>query len=79
MNNPISFLERDQVIEARREYMLSVVHHLYEYSKFELTDDMKQKIEKRVADVTILEAILSQVRIDSSTFHHFRSFKNSST
>ncbi|KAK7580189.1 hypothetical protein V9T40_000818 [Parthenolecanium corni] len=39
----------------RQEYLTSVIYHLYNYLEFELTDDMKSTIARRVKDVLNLE------------------------
>ncbi|KAK7580187.1 hypothetical protein V9T40_000816 [Parthenolecanium corni] len=48
----------------RREYLTSVIYHLYNYLEFELTDDMKSTIARRVNDVLNLEILLIMIRLE---------------
>lgn len=49
--------------QFRRKYMISVINHLYEYSKFSLNEDTKKKITERVDDVLDLEVYFDTVSI----------------
>ncbi|KAK7580188.1 hypothetical protein V9T40_000817 [Parthenolecanium corni] len=53
---PTNAIPGENKFEApRREYLTSVINHLYNYSEFKLTDDMKSTIARRVNDVLNLE------------------------
>lgn len=47
----------------RRKYMISVIKHLYEYSKFSLNEETKNQITERVEDVLDLEVYFDTVSI----------------
>ncbi|KAK7580190.1 hypothetical protein V9T40_000819 [Parthenolecanium corni] len=54
----------NKFVASRREYLTSVIYHLYNYLEFQLTDDLKSTIAKRVNEVLNLERILTTIRLE---------------
>lgn len=60
-NNPKLAPEDEVFVTSRKRFVMSVINHLYDHYKYNLTEDLKREIEQRVDAVLELEMLLQQV------------------